>query len=372
MQAQMVAFLEALNDAVVLVDKAGVVRHHNARAVSLLHTELNQEFPHPLVIKAVADVAAGYGGRPVEIGTEGQDSLSARVLALPNPGVYAVVIHDEGAHHFYEMTMRNFYELLRTDLAGPIHRFVQSMPVLEGAGAEVSEQMRTAGKAIVAQLERIEILAELFGKAPLVDSQRLSWEKMIEDALNAEGKALEQRKIEVYLHGMKEELPPVYGSPAWLTRALRELINNAARHATPGSKLEIAFRCTGTHVILSLRNHGQFASVNLRGGRLFVPFNQATQYVAEHQRGAKARAGSASGAGIGLPICQQIMHLHGGHLVLVEGEGEDIVEFNLELASGAPSHDTQALDVEQAQRYARDMAALRQRMRAPKPSLAGA
>ena len=49
-------------------------------------------------------------------------------------------------------------------------------------------------------------------------------------------------------------------------------------------------------------------------------------------------------------------------MTVTEGEGEEIVEFNLELATGAPVQDTQVLDAQQAQRYAHDMVALMQRM----------
>jgi hypothetical protein len=46
-----------------------------------------------------------------------------------------------------------------------------------------------------------------------------------------------------------------------------------------------------------------------------------------------------------------------------------VVEFNLELATGAPARDTQALGIEQAKRYAHDLATLVGRMRpAQKPA----
>jgi len=54
--------------------------------------------------------------------------------------------------------------------------------------------------------------------------------------------------------------------------------------------------------------------------------------------------------------------LHGGRMTVTEGEGDEIIEFNLELATGAPVQDTQVLDAQQAQRYAHDMVALMQRM----------
>lgn len=357
MNAQMAAFFASLSDAVILVDGAGLVQHHNALGAALLQTRIGQPFPAPQVLAAIQAAAAGRSPPPLTLGV-GDSALLARILPMPTSGILAVVVQRDGERQFYQMTMQNFYELLRLDLSQPIHRFVQGMAQRDDG----DDELIAAGKSIAGRLERLEWLAELFGHAPLVDQERLCFEQMITEVLNAEGAALSARKIAVYLQGLSEELPPVYGSRPWLTRALRELVHNAACHATPETKLEIALRCSGAHVIVSLRNHGKFAGKALQQQRLFVPFNQAAQFVAQRAKGAKGAP--AGGAGIGLPICQQIMRLHGGNLVVVEGSDDDLVEFNIELATGAPSRSTATLDVEQAQRYAHDMAALRQRLRA--------
>ena len=72
----------------------------------------------------------------------------------------------------------------------------------------------------------------------------------------------------------------------------------------------------------------------------------------------------AGGPGLGLALCQRIVALHGGRLQLPEEDTDGLVEVRLELATGAPAVDDEALNIEQAKRYAQDMAALMHRMRA--------
>ncbi|MFZ6688091.1 sensor histidine kinase [Undibacterium sp. SXout11W] len=376
MNAQMKIFFDALSDGVAIVNKEGIVQYVNDPGNTVFSAKIGMPFPDPRIVKGVRDLAAGFGKAPLSVPLPTQlgspAGCIAKLMPLPIADQYAIVTHIQTEKQFYEMTLKNFYEFIRIDLARPIHQFAQQLDFFseEDSSPEMQGLVEN-GKAISERLQRIEMLAELFGTSPLVDQERLLFETMITSALNAENKQLESRGLEIYLDGLDAELPPVYGSSIWLTRALRELINNAARHALPKSRLEIVLRCTGTHVILSLRNHGQFASKSLLQKKLFVPFNQVEEYVKDKKSsGSKPGSTPAKGPGLGLPICQQILHLHGGRMTVVEGDGDDIIEFNLELATGAPVNDTQVLDAQQAQRYAHDMVALMQRMQSAKAAQA--
>ena len=369
MNAQMKTFFDSLNDGVAITDKNGVVLYINEQGSAAFAARLGQAFPDPRVVKGVRDLAAGFGKAPLAISLPSQISGAiaclAKIMPLPIADQYAVVTQNTTEKNFYEMTLKNFYEFIRIDLARPIQQFSQEFECIDEEDHSPAIQSLTEkGKTIAERLQRIEMLAELFGTSPLVDQERLMFDVMISNALNAEAKHIEARGLEVYLDGLNDSLPPVYGSSIWLTRAIRELINNAARYASPKSRLEIVLRCTGTHVILSLRNHGQFANQALLRKQRFVPFNQVVDYLKEKKETAGRNRGMPlKGPGLGLPICQQILHLHGGRMTIVEGEGEEFTEFNLELATGAPVQDTQVLDAQQAQRYAHDMVALMQRMR---------
>ena len=376
MNAQMKIFFDALSDGVAIADKEGITQYVNEPGATIFSAKVGVAFPDPRVVKGVRDLAAGFGKAPLLVPLPTQlgspAGCIAKIMPLPIADQYAIVTQIQTEKQFFEMTLKNFYEFIRIDLAKPIYQFAQQLDFFseEDSSPEMQGLVEN-GKVISERLQRIEMLAELFGTSPLVDQERLLFEAMITTALNAENKQLESRGLEIYLDGLDAELPPVYGSSIWLTRALRELINNAARHALPKSRLEIILRCTGTHVILSLRNHGQFASTALMKKKLFVPFNQVEEYVKDKKASGSKPAGTpAKGPGLGLPICQQILHLHGGRMTVIEGDGDDIIEFNLELATGAPVNDTQVLDAQQAQRYAHDMVALMQRMQSAKAAQA--
>ncbi|MFZ6847009.1 sensor histidine kinase [Undibacterium sp. RuRC25W] len=376
MNAQMKIFFDSLSDGVAIVNKEGIVQYVNTPGVVVFSAKIGVAFPDPRILKGVRDLIAGFGKAPLNIPLPMQAGnpvgCMAKLMPLPIADQYAVVTQLLTEKQFYEMTLKNFYEFIRIDLSKPIHQFAQQLGLLadEKLPSEV-QRLVESGNTISERLQRIEMLAELFGTSPLVDQERLLFESMITEALNAERRQLESRGLEVYLEGLDAELPPVYGSRTWLTRALRELINNAARHATQKSRLEISLRCTGTHVILSLRNHGQFASKHLLKKKLFVPFNLVEDYIKDRKFSTSKVPGmAAKGPGLGLPICHQILHLHGGRMSIIEGDGDEIIEFNLELATGAPVQDTQTLDAEQAQRYAHDMVALMQRMQAAKAAQA--
>ena len=372
MNAQMTVFFNALGDCVAIVNKEGVVQYVNESGSTIFSAKVGVLFPDPRIVKGIRDLADGYVKPPMSVLVPTPlGSLAgcvAKLMPLPIADQYAIVSQIQTEKQFYEITLKNFYEFVRTDLTRPIDQFTQQIDFFsDGKFSPELQGLVTNGKAISERLQRIQMLAELFGTSPIVNQERLLFKTMIAEALNAENKQLKSHGIEVYLDGIDSELPPVYGSSIWLTRALRELINNAARHAIRNSRLEISLRCTGNHVILSLRNHGQFATKNLLLKKLFVPFNQVEGYINQKNSfDQKNLAESKKGPGLGLPICHQILHLHGGRITVTEGEGDEIIEFNLELATGAPVVDTQVLDAQQAHRYAHDMVALMQRMHASK------
>ena len=382
MNKQMATFFDSLGDGIALVDKEGLVIYANATGLRMFKAIPGQPFPDPRVVRTVRDVAEGIVLPPAKVPL-GEGSLDqariASISPLPLPNTYAVSIQDQESKAFYETTLTNFHEYINIELAAPIQRFGRMANdyiarLKDGAAPDPEiKYLAEDGSLIGSRLGRIRLMAELFRSAPLVADERLEFTSMITAALDAESEMLTAQEIEVYLEGFKDELPPVYGSHAWLTQAFRELISNAARHATAKSRLEISVHCTGAHVVLSFRNHGQFAAQHLKSRFIYVPFNQVTQRVKEKRMPAKAIVGkqrdpqsAARGAGIGLAICQQIVQLHGGHLRVMEGNADEMVEFAVELATGAPARDTAQLDIAQAQRYARDMATLMSTVRRKK------
>ena len=383
MNPLMHTFFDALADGVVIVNPQGVVQYANSAGQRLFKPVIGKPFPDAKVLKALRDLVGGYIKPPVRLAVNDSaatfQSQAASLMPLPIPNTYAVTLHDVQERTFYETTLKNFFDFVTMDLAEPIGRFASHLENLAQLPPDsLSSHDRARLLAAVADardvgvcLQRMHSLSHLFKTALLVDQERLPIVTMIKEVLDAESKLIAARKLRVHLDGLDQELPPIYGSRTWLTRALRELVANAARYSPEESQLEIALKCTGTHVILYFRNHGLFHSRQLAQKPVFVPFHMVAEYVKAKKMPARAMVGKpveeglAAGPGLGLPMCQRILGLHGGTVVHRQSE-EGTVEFTLEIPTGAPSQGDEALDIQQAQRYARDMATIMQRMRKKK------
>ncbi|MBL9102932.1 MAG: HAMP domain-containing histidine kinase [Myxococcales bacterium] len=98
----------------------------------------------------------------------------------------------------------------------------------------------------------------------------------------------------------------VLGRPDDLVRLLRNLLENAVRHAPPATRVSVRWRVDGEQVRLSVRDAGPGVDAADRE-KIFEPFH----------RGPQERGGS--GAGLGLTIAREIARAHGGEVQLADG-----------------------------------------------------
>ncbi len=99
--------------------------------------------------------------------------------------------------------------------------------------------------------------------------------------------------------------PPVrvLGDPDHLARMLRNLTDNAARHAR--RRVAVSLRATGATAVIEVADDGPGVDADDRE-RVFERFVRLDQ----------SRARDSGGTGLGLPIARQIARAHGGDLTL--------------------------------------------------------
>ena len=100
----------------------------------------------------------------------------------------------------------------------------------------------------------------------------------------------------------------VHGHAGDLRRLVRNLLENAARHAPRGSEVLIEATPRGDDVLLAVDDTGEGVPAEERE-RIFEPF----------YRGARTRATDERGAGLGLAIARGIARRHHGDLSCEEG-----------------------------------------------------
>jgi two-component system sensor histidine kinase KdpD len=118
------------------------------------------------------------------------------------------------------------------------------------------------------------------------------------------GSALDRLKVQLADHPVQmdlpPELPPVYVDGALMLQVFTNLLENAAKHTPPLTRISISASAAETFVRVVVSDTGP----GLPGDpeRLFEKF----------QRGRDE--GNIGGAGLGLAICRAIINLHGGRI----------------------------------------------------------
>jgi len=121
-------------------------------------------------------------------------------------------------------------------------------------------------------------------------------------------------ELALYAHGCQVtfhtalEVDRIVADEDLLRRSLANLVENAIRHAPPGSAVTVAGRRDGDAIELRVSDGGGGIAPELRE-KIFDPFVQA---------GAKTSV-SRSGRGLGLAFCRLAVSAHGGRIWIEDG-----------------------------------------------------
>lgn len=104
----------------------------------------------------------------------------------------------------------------------------------------------------------------------------------------------------------------MYGDPVRIDQVANNLISNAIKYSSPGGRVHVSVRASGTRALIVVSDHGAGISPKLLP-HVFEPFVQGPVLLHHVQ----------SGMGIGLALVKQLVELHGGGVnAYSEGEGK--------------------------------------------------
>jgi signal transduction histidine kinase len=155
------------------------------------------------------------------------------------------------------------------------------------------------------QVERILDFGRLQHGAPLRHA-RIEPRVLLARALRAVRPALRLVQQQLSVQAPRT-LPPLLGDLEVLSRALRNLLENAAKYAPRGSTVAMRAFAVGNQLIVEVADQGPGIPAVERE-RIFQPF----------VRGAGADAGTA-GSGLGLALVAAAAHRHGGSITVRDG-----------------------------------------------------
>ncbi len=107
-----------------------------------------------------------------------------------------------------------------------------------------------------------------------------------------------------------EPLPQVFADPQRLAQVLTNLVSNALKFTPAGGRVELGVRRSGGWAELAVSDTGPGIAAEHRE-RIFEPFYQAEECLTR----------TVQGTGLGLSIAREMVHAHGGDLVLTSTEG---------------------------------------------------
>jgi signal transduction histidine kinase len=165
----------------------------------------------------------------------------------------------------------------------------------------VDELIDTASEEagrLVRLIENLLTLARLqLGQE--MDQEVLSLNVLAADAVRAFQQAYKGREVESTLG---ENLPPVVGTPAYVTQILLNLLSNAAKYSPAGAPIEIVSSFADDEVRLVVLDRGPGVAETERE-RIFESF----------YRSSKTSA-LATGQGLGLTVCKRLIEALGGRI----------------------------------------------------------
>jgi len=105
-------------------------------------------------------------------------------------------------------------------------------------------------------------------------------------------------------------LPPIRADREALSRALWNLLENAAKYSEPGTTIRVFARRAADSILLGVEDHGAG-----------IPVGEQSAVFQKFVRGAKAGRAGIRGVGIGLALVKHIVEAHGGSVQLTSEPG---------------------------------------------------
>lgn len=358
--------LDAVRDRILIINQAGRVVYTNAAARGDFSGALSAVLASPRLRDALKEIAVAPADHSVSLRlnpdpTQPDTVVEVTLVRAPNGGDAVVIAHANACDTQGNVTGKTVAELLRQHLLDPLRAFIQAIDAPTRERARLEPETMAQGRALMEGLEKVSDLIALFGDDAMVGDERVLPGALMEEICEQLSVKASQRRVRLALTGCSPDLSPIYGSRTWLARAMREIVENAIVHArdqaganAAAMTVQISARQSGAFLMLSVRNSGAAPTGEASMRAVFAPF-------------AKGDGHLGGGLGIGLPLAQRILELHGG-MLRMRTDADGLTEVNVQIPTGAPHQNLYRADMEQARKYAEDLARLLAARRSDTPA----
>ena len=336
---------ELFNEAIIIVDQAGVVERSNAKAFDLLgkHIEnrpLDNFLRHPDFQDALD--AASTSGKTTDLNYTrmGQVRRDFKIRIAPFENTQIIlVIFDITMELSVERIQSEFVANVSHELRSPLTALTGFIETLQTSAREDVEARERFLGIMQSEADRMQRLIDGLLSLSRVEAEEhraprdaLDLVKVIEDTnaalrFRASGNDMD---IVVYNDWPEEDgVPVVNGAADEMFEVLHNLIENAIKYGRQGS--EIAVRVsTGRGVDQKFRQDMVNVQIINQGETLGE--EHLARLTERFYRVDKGRSRNMGGSGLGLAIVKHIVNRHRGRLRITSNDGETCFSITLPCA----------------------------------------
>jgi signal transduction histidine kinase len=127
-----------------------------------------------------------------------------------------------------------------------------------------------------------------------------------EDTVYMYNSRLAQDGIQLVYHDTDDDIPEIPCDPKRLRQVFLNILDNAAKHGGDGKEIQASIHCEENAVRVEIRDFGPG-----------IPEDEIPLVTKKFYKGSS----KARGSGIGLAVCEEIVTMHGGELILENAPG---------------------------------------------------
>lgn len=174
---------------------------------------------------------------------------------------------------------------------------------------EAIEISKRRGQQLARMIDELIDLSRLDARAMVIHKMPVSVGEAIEDATEQFREDTQRKQIRIKVLDCST-LPPVRCDPDKFKQIITNLISNAVKFSPEGSVIELGCREKGEEYLFHCRDQG-----------IGIPFEEHEKIFEKFYQVDSSATRRYGGAGLGLSIVKEIVHLHGGRIWVESEEG---------------------------------------------------
>lgn len=334
---------ELFDEAIIIVDEAGVVTRSNAKAFDLLGTQitynpLDNFLRHPDFLTAL-DAASSMGKKTdLNYTRMGHVRRDFKIRIAPyEVDEIILIIFDTTLENSVERIQSEFVANVSHELRSPLTALAGFIETLQTSAKDDTEARARFLEIMQNEADRMQRLIDGLLSLSRVEAEehrpprnQVDLMQLVETVVAAQQHRAGANNMEIVVRNEwppQDELPLVRGAEDELSEVFHNLLENAIKYGRDGSQIDVRVT-TGRGINQQFRP--DLVRVQVINIGETIPEEHLARLTERFYRVDKGRARSMGGSGLGLAIVKHIVNRHRGRLRITSSAGETCFSVTLQ------------------------------------------